>query len=231
MSISDVDIKKLWGKAAGRCCFDNCGANCIVVSEDLSMALGEMAHIIARRPSGPRGCESRDDDNSYDNLILLCPTHHTIVDKAPEVYTEECLRAMKKRAEDKVFQALNSSQRFSTLDETCDKIAKLLVENKTIWESCGPDSISARRDPFSSNMAEYWKVKKLCIIVPNNKKIISIINANRDLFDLDFYLLASKFIGHASDFEQNCYERIDCAKRFPIEFEREVFNHARQWME
>ena len=188
-----------------------------------------MAHIIAKRPNGPRGCESQEEDNSYDNLILLCPNHHAIVDKDPDTYTEECLREMKKRAEDNIAQSLASNQKYSVLEEACDKIAKLLIENKTVWEECGPDSVYAKRDPNSSNMAEYWKLRKLCTIVPNNKKIVNIIKANNDLFDIDFYSLASEFIEHANNFEQNCYDRIDCAKQFPIEFERKVFYYARQW--
>lgn len=42
-----------------------------------------MAHIIANKPDGPRGVAGGGDD-TYDNFILLCPTHHKKIDKSPE---------------------------------------------------------------------------------------------------------------------------------------------------
>ncbi|MCB9551939.1 MAG: hypothetical protein H6705_08655 [Myxococcales bacterium] len=35
------------------------------------------------------------DRDEADNLILLCPTHHTLIDKVPEQYPAELLRRWK----------------------------------------------------------------------------------------------------------------------------------------
>lgn len=47
------------------------------------MVLGEEAHIVGKEDDGPRGDSSVSvsERNSYHNLILLCPTHHTLIDK------------------------------------------------------------------------------------------------------------------------------------------------------
>ena len=72
--IPEKDIKMLWGRAAGRCSYPQCQIECIAFVSDTPFIIGEMAHIVAKAPSGPRGIPSCGD-NTYDNLILLCPTH------------------------------------------------------------------------------------------------------------------------------------------------------------
>src|SRR5690242_1062108 len=78
MSIRPTDAHKLWGRAGARCslCRDQLTA---VESEG---TLGEMAHIVSRSPSGPRGSSqlTRAERDRYANLILLCPTDHVRVD-------------------------------------------------------------------------------------------------------------------------------------------------------
>ena len=46
--------------------------------------------------------------NDYDNLILLCPTHHTLIDKEDKIYTVEVLRQMKQEHEKFVAQSMKS---------------------------------------------------------------------------------------------------------------------------
>lgn len=97
MSISNPEIKKLYGLAAGRCsiCKINVFSN--------KVHIGEMAHIIAKSTRGPRGNEKlTSNSNSYENLILLCPSHHTEVDQNPDHYTVEHLYKIKLDHEKKV---------------------------------------------------------------------------------------------------------------------------------
>ncbi len=97
MAISERDLKDLWGRAAGRCSICK-----ISVTEDKqsvtdAFPFGEIAHIVAESPSGPRGDDSLPDSlrNSYFNLILLCPNCHTKIDKAPEDFPVEKLLRFK----------------------------------------------------------------------------------------------------------------------------------------
>jgi len=45
--------------------------------------IGEMAHIRGENPGSNRHDENQtaEQRNDYENLILLCPNHHTLIDK------------------------------------------------------------------------------------------------------------------------------------------------------
>jgi hypothetical protein len=78
------DRKILWARAGNRCAFPDCRQELIRLGVSTSTVVGEEAHIVAKEPEGPRGesALTEAERNSYCNLILLCPTHHTIVDKS-----------------------------------------------------------------------------------------------------------------------------------------------------
>lgn len=90
MSISNPEIKKLYGLVAGRCSI------CRINVFDNEVHIGEMAHIIAKSENGTRGGENIFvDRNSYNNLILLCANHHLEVDQNPLLYTTSKLHEIK----------------------------------------------------------------------------------------------------------------------------------------
>ncbi len=99
MSISEKDIKLLWGRSANRCAFHDCR---IQLSHDKTIVagtfpIGHQAHIVAEKAEDIRGKSplSLEERNSYYNLILLCPTHHTLIDKDIEDYPVERLHMIK----------------------------------------------------------------------------------------------------------------------------------------
>jgi hypothetical protein len=99
MSISEQDIKLLWGRTAALCSFPDCR---IKLTQDKKLAtasfpLGEQAHIVGLTKTSPRGKSNltKKQRDSYYNLILLCPTHHTLIDKNPDDYTIEKLHYIK----------------------------------------------------------------------------------------------------------------------------------------
>jgi 5-methylcytosine-specific restriction endonuclease McrA len=108
MPIADQNIKKLWGLAAGRCARPDCGTDCVRFFGADPTVLGEMAHIIARQPTGRRGVPG-GGSNAYENLILLCPTNHTEIDKAPEgTFPVALLHGWKDAHERRVREALEA---------------------------------------------------------------------------------------------------------------------------
>ena len=86
-------IKRLFARSGDRCAYPRCTVT-LVQSETV---VGEICHILASSPDGPRYDEHQSPQarHGYDNLILLCPIHHEIVDDDPEAYTKERLRKMK----------------------------------------------------------------------------------------------------------------------------------------
>jgi hypothetical protein len=59
--------------------------------------VGEIAHIVAKSPEGPRGSNPLPvaERDEYSNLILLCPTHHKIVDDNEPDWPVEVLQQVK----------------------------------------------------------------------------------------------------------------------------------------
>ncbi|MBD2540597.1 HNH endonuclease [Coleofasciculus sp. FACHB-SPT36] len=106
------DVKILWGRSGNRCAFPGCKIE--LTPDSAESSLGEMAHIVAESPNGPRGdsyltCEERDE---YSNLILLCPTHHTLIDSNPEEWTVDKLKQIKREHENWVSTQLAQNRIF-----------------------------------------------------------------------------------------------------------------------
>lgn len=103
---SDIDRKKLWGRAGSRCAMCNCELTRVNQVESI---IGDEAHIRARRAGGPRHDPSYPVGklDTYENLVLLCKIHHKLVDDNEEVFTTAALVETKHRHERRVNAALN----------------------------------------------------------------------------------------------------------------------------
>lgn len=100
-SPSVATLKILFAQSRNRCAAPDC-TNEIVASGtpvDAPTVVGQVAHIVARSPDGPRGDAnfSRAKLHDESNLILLCAHHHSIVDAQDSTYTVEELRRWKKQ--------------------------------------------------------------------------------------------------------------------------------------
>jgi hypothetical protein len=92
-------------RAGGRCEFDGC--NSYLLEHHLTLAdgvFGEMAHIVAFRPEGPRGkTQSRPQNiNDISNLMLLCPACHKLIDDNSTDYTRQALETYKANHERRI---------------------------------------------------------------------------------------------------------------------------------
>lgn len=96
----------LWGKAAGRCQYRGCNEQLHIDPKTKSlMNRSYIAHIIADSPGGPRGDEVLSPKLAKDisNLMLLCDTHHRLIDiKDVDGHPADLLRAMKKEHEQRI---------------------------------------------------------------------------------------------------------------------------------
>lgn len=227
MAITEKSIKLLWSNAAGRCSFTNCEEK-LTVCQAASAAphtLGEMAHIKGKNKGANRYDESQTDEqrDSYENLILLCPNHHTLIDK-PEnehIYSVDVLLKMKLDHENKVKERLEVEM-LSDIEEVKSKISIYLAENKQTWLQYGPVSEAAQKNPHNNEIYAVWKSERLSIIVPNNRIIVNILNTCRSLFNRNGQEIISKFLVHASSYEKWVNDEIpyQAVMRFPVEFEQ-----------
>lgn len=183
-----------------------------------------MAHVIARNIGGPR-TDGQGGDDSYDNLILLCPTDHRTIDKAPlGTFSEELLHSWKKDHENWI-SSLTSAPVFDTRNVLLTEVFGILEQNRMIHEQFGPTSENAINNP-SSSAAFVWNLRKLDTIVPNNKIIISAFKNNTKLLDVELIEAFAKFQAHAQAFESNQYFRVDHYPLFPEEFSELVKKEA-----
>lgn len=225
MAISDPNIKRLWGKAAGRCSFPGCNQDCLVHLTSASPTIiGEMAHVIAKSKGGPRGA-SEDGSDEYVNLILLCPSHHRLIDKAPpDSFSEETLLRWKHEHEKNVDARLKAPS-FGDRVLLNQFVSKLLIENHACWSVYGPEG-SAAKTNLNSELADIWAYRKLSLLAPNNRSIISAIRSNSGLFSAEEYAVCCLFFEHAEGFERNTIKPIEGVPRFPPGF-KEIFNEKR----
>lgn len=218
MAISETTAKVLWGRAAGMCSNPNCVEDLTILLEgNRSFNVGEMAHIVASSPEGPRG-QVGDGIDKYENLILLCPTCHSMVDKSPEgVYPIELLFKWKSEHERRI-RSLGNDQIFDSAAALKFFVARLLDENRAVWQCVGPGSTVAKADP-GSNLYEVWVFRKLDTIVPNNTKIVNAVDANLGLLNSAEAAAFFEFKIHAAAFERHQYWRLDRYPTFPRHFE------------
>lgn len=88
-------VKRLFSVSGNQCAFPACDAP--LVDEASGKVTGQVCHIRARKPGGPRYDPnlSAGELHAFENLLLLCPTHHTVIDRDPAAYPTERVLAMK----------------------------------------------------------------------------------------------------------------------------------------
>ncbi len=108
MAISDRTRKVLWGRSGNRCAI--CKNELVIAATptDDESVVADECHIISSRRDGPRHDPSYPSErlDSYENLILLCRTHHKMVDDQTATFTPDILRQMKVNHEVWVSQKL-----------------------------------------------------------------------------------------------------------------------------
>jgi len=126
-NISLRDAKILWGKSGSKCAISK--KNLIQEKkEGNNYIIGEVAHIEGEKPGSARYNPNMTDvdRNSYENLILLSPNSHTIIDNNPEEYTVDKLKQIKTNHEEWVESSLKTHMPNVTFAEL-EVIVKYLV--------------------------------------------------------------------------------------------------------
>jgi hypothetical protein len=101
----DMFVRLLLGvRAGGMCEFDGCRDYLFEHQVTLDVRnFAEVAHIVAWSERGPRGDKPRPADiNEVDNLMLLCPKCHKLVDDEPERFPIAVLKDYKQAHEERI---------------------------------------------------------------------------------------------------------------------------------
>jgi hypothetical protein len=121
-------IKRLFAVSGNQCAFPNCPQ----VLYDNGAFVAEICHIKGDKQKAPRyGPQQTDDDrHSFENLFLLCSTHHTVIDQDVKTYTVEHLEDMKRLHEG------NKQSKFAISDSEANRLA-LFAGGMTIGAMLG----------------------------------------------------------------------------------------------
>ncbi len=139
-------IKKEVATLSGyKCSFPSCEQNLLIDGESF---IGQIAAIEAVNSFGPRHNSSRKQADLFgiDNYLLLCPNHHVIVDRKPEVYTVEWLRKAREDHLEKIASILSSSNEPATIK--LDDQVEISLEQ----------AIDAWQDNCENSSEEFWQV-------------------------------------------------------------------------
>lgn len=96
----------VWARSAGRCHFCNKMLIGDLISGRAELNTAYIAHIVSDSPRGPRGHTTDSPRLAKDpeNLMLMCDTHHRLIDGAAtwQDYSVELLRKMKRDHESRI---------------------------------------------------------------------------------------------------------------------------------
>jgi hypothetical protein len=191
---------RLFADSGGFCHRPTCNCKLFLDTDSRNLHIAEMAHVFAANDTGPRANVelTEEERGAYENLILLCPTCHTIIDKAPEDYPDSLVLEWKRRHVERI-AALFGAVEYANRQAARAAIETALSENRLIFDEYGPDN-EYRFDP-ESEWAQVWQRKVRSHILPNNRKILSILDANRRHLRDQEQVTLEQFRQHVDDME------------------------------
>lgn len=171
---------RLFAASGGHCQRPECLVTLYPMELNGVKHIAEMAHVIPHGEAGPRKEERPEadfDPDSFDNLILLCPNCHTIIDKNPDAYPRTMLLTWKREH----LANLAASQgiiEYQSREEVRTAIAERMAENKAIWDKFAPvDGDDFEYDP-ESEKAALWEQRVKGVILPNHYQVLSVLKSN-----------------------------------------------------
>lgn len=207
--------RRLFAASAGYCQNPVCSKELFIDASGKSIHIAEMAHVFAATDGGPRTNRalSEEERGSFENLVMLCANCHTMVDKAPEAFPDSTMLKWTREHANKL-KALFGAVEFADRARARQAVEPILSENHAIFKQYGPH-IDAAYNP-ESGAAEQWKRKMLTRILPNNRRMLAILDANRLLLYSDEKVMLEQFRQHIDDLEAfHLEDSREDASRFP----------------
>jgi hypothetical protein len=125
-------LKRLFLLTGNRCAFPNCKQSLLDATDTL---VGDVCHIKGERPTAKRydPTQNEKDRHGFDNLIVLCKTHHGTIDGNEAVYTVEVLTDMKRLHDAQA----TARYPFRISDETAERILAQMSKTATVAAVAG----------------------------------------------------------------------------------------------
>jgi len=162
-------LRRLDTLSGNQCAAPNCEKS--LIAEDQQSIISKICHIEAASKNGPRWNPNMTDDDRrhYDNLILLCDEHHTIIDNKQNEsqYTVPLLKEWKANHESKMLYRLKNS---SLLKTAIYAIADLEIdEAESVDQNLGAFDIKAK--------IEYNQIRRNRSIIEEYKAFYTKVNS------------------------------------------------------
>jgi len=179
--------RQLFESARGHCQYPECLETLFPPDLGGLVHLAEMAHIIPSGEKGPRfeaKSGSGFDSEGIENLILLHPTCHTRIDKRPDLYPPEDIRAWKREHSVRLDKYIGIKA-YATRDEASCALNQRMNENLAIWKKYAPGDGSEYTYSPEADAPRLWKQRMRSVIIPNHYHILAILDLNNHLANSD----------------------------------------------
>ena len=199
-SPSTKTIKKLFALSGNNCAFPKCTA--ALIDENSGSIIGEICHIKARNPEGARYDANQADEqrHAFENLVLMCPIHHIVIDDDEESYSVERLQQIKQNHE------LQSSA--STKTDLEQKHFEMLLESKLRQiierEDFQADNPKKQIDSVNSSLLQAKNLAKIKQHkdfqrqwLSSHKSLVDVIDSVNQIFSL----IEQRFVDEAETFK------------------------------
>jgi hypothetical protein len=186
-------IKRLFALSGNRCGFPKCQAP-MALDETL---VGEVCHIKGKQLGAARydSAQTEAERNAYENLILLCAPHHTVVDD--EAYTVDRLRKMKTDHE---------ARATPISEKDADRVATAYSSVITVGQSGGIAANNFTATHFTLNTAQpVDTVSERQLEALEN--LWGVILALRETFGIVLYVDTILLTNEIADFFKTLYGR------------------------
>lgn len=123
---------------------------------------GEVCHIKGVRPGSARHDANQPpaERHQYENLVLMCPTHHTVIDDDEKSYTVDRLQQMKREHEEKSAPVS---------DAESDRVAQIYMQAENVFSTnqsggitaniVNASNITLQRAPSSSHLTQQRQIQ------------------------------------------------------------------------
>ncbi|MCT4664226.1 MAG: SAVED domain-containing protein [Flavobacteriales bacterium] len=200
-AISSITKLHLWTKSAGRCQFKGCNDN--LLKDELTYAelnKSNIAHIIDVNKKTHRYTDNYTEEqkNELWNLMLLCPTHHRLIDNEEEKkYTVEILQRYKREHENRILNLTSIKGNVKT-EVICfmSKVGRFLpkisleeikeeLSKKDLYLLSEPIEIGMKNSTLEDNEEIHWIVEEKNLIKDFEQKVLKkLTSSERNHFSL-----------------------------------------------
>jgi hypothetical protein len=217
--------RHLWAQCGGFCQNPECNRPLFRAVDTDLVSLANVAHIIGHGSSGPRSdYELAEHKDGIDNLIMLCLGCHKVVDELEQRFSVEQMMVWKQSHAGRI-SALFEIPIIRDERQLLIEVNDLLEQNGAVFREYGPYSDNVLKGESGDGLL-VWRKRCLDTIIPNNQKIIQLIEWNKRNFPYpwEVYREMLMYKMHVDAFQDNCLtnRKVNDYKLFPRGFDHFV---------